>query len=72
MSALTQLKGYEKELEHFREAMGVLQHHDAVSGTEKQLVADDYARILYNGMKQGTNIAYEALRYLYFEISFNF
>lgn len=43
--------------------MGVLQHHDAVSGTEKQLVADDYARILYNGMKQGTNIAYKALRY---------
>lgn len=72
MSALTQLKGYEKELEHFREAMGVLQHHDAVSGTEKQLVADDYARILYNGMEQGTNIAYKALRYLYFEISFNF
>ena len=51
--------------------MGVLQHHDAVSGTEKQLVADDYARILYNGMEQGTNIAYKALRYLYFEISFN-
>lgn len=43
--------------------MGVLQHHDAVTGTEKQLVADDYARILYNGMEQGTNIAYKALRY---------
>lgn len=62
LSALTQLKSYEKELEYFREAMGVLQHHDAVSGTEKQLVADDYARILYNGIKQGTNIAYKALR----------
>lgn len=59
---MTQLKDHEKELEYFREAMGVLQHHDAVSGTEKQLVANDYARILYNGMEQGTNIAYEALR----------
>ena len=27
--------------------MGVLQHHDAVSGTEKQHVADDYAKNLY-------------------------
>ena len=23
-------------------AMGILQHHDAVAGTEKQRVADDY------------------------------
>ena len=28
------------------EAMGLAQHHDAVSGTEKQHVADDYARHL--------------------------
>lgn len=26
--------------------MGIMQHHDAVTGTEKQLVADDYARRL--------------------------
>jgi lysosomal alpha-mannosidase len=30
-------------------AMGVAQHHDAVSGTEKQHVADDYAKRLYIG-----------------------
>ena len=30
-------------------AMGVAQHHDAVSGTEKQHVADDYALRLYIG-----------------------
>ncbi|XP_059486749.1 lysosomal alpha-mannosidase-like [Neocloeon triangulifer] len=33
-------------LNSLREAMGVLQHHDAITGTEKQYVADDYAKIL--------------------------
>ncbi|EGC32455.1 hypothetical protein DICPUDRAFT_49593 [Dictyostelium purpureum] len=32
-----------------RQAMGVAQHHDAVSGTEKQEVADDYAERLSIG-----------------------
>ncbi|XP_006875234.1 PREDICTED: lysosomal alpha-mannosidase-like [Chrysochloris asiatica] len=32
-----------------REAMAVLQHHDAVSGTSRQFVADDYARQLAEG-----------------------
>lgn len=31
--------------------MGVMQHHDAVTGTEKQHVADDYARILHKGLE---------------------
>jgi len=30
--------------------MGVAQHHDAVSGTEKQHVADDYAQRLSQGI----------------------
>lgn len=34
-----------------REAMGIMQHHDAVTGTEKQHVADDYARILYDAIQ---------------------
>ncbi|CAJ1052920.1 lysosomal alpha-mannosidase [Xyrichtys novacula] len=34
-----------------KEAMAVAQHHDAVSGTEKQHVANDYARRLANGWK---------------------
>jgi lysosomal alpha-mannosidase len=29
-----------------RRAMGVMQHHDAVTGTEKQHVANDYSRLL--------------------------
>ncbi|CAF4113363.1 unnamed protein product [Rotaria magnacalcarata] len=32
------------------EAMGVVQHHDAISGTEKQHVADDYAQRLSEGI----------------------
>ena len=32
-----------------RRAVGVAQHHDAVSGTSKQHVADDYAKRLAIG-----------------------
>jgi len=32
-----------------RRAMAVNQHHDAVTGTEKQPVANDYAKRLYQG-----------------------
>ncbi|XP_035775636.1 lysosomal alpha-mannosidase-like [Anopheles albimanus] len=38
---------YEDHLTALRDAMGVMQHHDAITGTEKQHVADDYARMLY-------------------------
>jgi hypothetical protein len=37
--------------------LGINQHHDAVSGTAKQPVADDYARRLYKGM-QINNVQY--------------
>lgn len=36
-------------LNYMREVMGVLQHHDAVTGTEKQAVAEDYAKQLARG-----------------------
>ena len=62
LSVLTGLGKYDEQLEHFRETMGAMQHHDAVTGTEKQLVADDYARLLYESMQHGTNIASEAIR----------
>ena len=35
------------------DAMGIYQHHDAVSGTAKQRVADDYAKRLDDAMKLG-------------------
>ena len=31
--------------------MGTMQHHDAVTGTEKQNVADDYAQRLSEGAR---------------------
>lgn len=40
--------------------MGVYQHHDAVSGTARQAVADDYAKRLYVAMQQN-NQAYGTL-----------
>ncbi len=36
-------------IETLEKAMAVAQHHDAVSGTEKQHVVDDYALRLSNG-----------------------
>ncbi|XP_037040043.1 lysosomal alpha-mannosidase isoform X1 [Bradysia coprophila] len=43
--------GFEPHLRLLREAMGVMQHHDAVTGTEKQHVAEDYARLLNQAME---------------------
>ena len=33
-------------LDYLRDAMGIMQHHDAITGTEQQHVAADYARLL--------------------------
>jgi lysosomal alpha-mannosidase len=51
-----------QELELFREAMGIMQHHDAITGTEKQHVAEDYARILHHSIGNGKKLANKALR----------
>ncbi|KAJ4941677.1 hypothetical protein JOQ06_011554, partial [Pogonophryne albipinna] len=42
----------EGDSQTLKEAMAVAQHHDAVSGTEKQHVANDYARRLANGWQR--------------------
>uniref|UniRef100_A0A3B4WWI6 Alpha-mannosidase n=1 Tax=Seriola lalandi dorsalis TaxID=1841481 RepID=A0A3B4WWI6_SERLL len=42
----------EGESQTMKKAMAVAQHHDAVSGTEKQHVANDYARRLANGWQR--------------------
>ncbi|XP_070684120.1 lysosomal alpha-mannosidase [Pempheris klunzingeri] len=41
----------EGDSQTMKKAMAVAQHHDAVSGTEKQHVADDYARRLADGWR---------------------
>ncbi|XP_057366002.1 lysosomal alpha-mannosidase-like [Daphnia carinata] len=35
-----------------KDAMGIMQHHDAVTGTEKQHVAEDYALLLHKGVEE--------------------
>lgn len=45
-----------QHLNFMKESMGIMQHHDAVTGTEKQKVADDYARRLSVAFRAcGTN-----------------
>jgi lysosomal alpha-mannosidase len=40
----------DKNIVDLRMAMGVMQHHDAITGTEKQDVANDYTSMLYKGI----------------------
>ncbi|CAF4157331.1 unnamed protein product, partial [Adineta steineri] len=42
------------------EAMGLAQHHDAVSGTSKQHVADDYAQRLSDGIDRAIDVINDA------------
>jgi lysosomal alpha-mannosidase len=51
-----------EDLSSLREAMGVMQHHDAITGTEKQAVADDYVRMLHTGMTNSQATAEKALK----------
>ncbi|XP_068158601.1 lysosomal alpha-mannosidase-like isoform X2 [Drosophila tropicalis] len=53
-----------KDLDYLRQVMGVMQHHDAITGTEKQHVSDDYDRLLYDGIVGAENNARDALRVL--------
>ena len=43
-------------------AMGILQHHDAISGTEKQYVANDYSAKLAKGVEKTFNAVNEAVK----------
>jgi len=49
------------KIDSLRRAMGVLQHHDGVSGTEKQHVAFDYAKMVYKGMVACQDVVSDAL-----------
>ena len=43
---------YDGDISVMKKAMGVVQHTDAVSGTVKQRVADDYVRKLHKGVEE--------------------
>ena len=63
LAAVTQLgQTGDSPLDSLRETMGVLQHHDSITGTEKQHVADDYARMLTSSIEEAQGIAETALK----------
>jgi len=49
-------------LDSLREAMGVMQHHDAITGTEKQHVAEDYARTLAKALEDAKGAVGTAMK----------
>ena len=49
-------------LNSLEKAMGTAQHHDAVSGTSKQHVAYDYAKMIQAGINDAAKIVVETLR----------
>ncbi|KAH8287906.1 hypothetical protein KR018_006961, partial [Drosophila ironensis] len=53
-----------EDLETLSQTMGIMQHHDAVTGTEKQAVARDYDRLLFEAIVGAENNARNALRLL--------
>ncbi|KAK7602000.1 hypothetical protein V9T40_009441 [Parthenolecanium corni] len=55
---------------YFKRAVGISQHHDGVSGTEKQHVTDDYALYLDEGLEKGKQIITEVYRDIYGEQDF--
>lgn len=53
-----------KNLDSLRHAMGIMQHHDAVTGTEKQHVANDYNRMLTDAIMAAHTNTRDALQKL--------
>lgn len=47
-------------LNELKSAMGIMQHHDAITGTEKQHVAHDYERILSTAIDDALLVARQA------------
>lgn len=41
--------------------MGVMQHHDAITGTEKENVANDYEKQLHSAISKCDNLTTTAL-----------
>jgi len=46
--------GLSPDIDQLHQALGIAQHHDAVSGTEKQAVAENYAALLWRARAKTT------------------
>lgn len=55
MASLVLIHNIKQDIEPLKEAIGIMQHHDAITGTEKQHVADDYARIVTEAIHLAVN-----------------
>ena len=55
-TALSDTESSDQSLLALEDALGVSQHHDAVSGTAKQHVADDYSKRLKAGLDIAANV----------------
>ncbi|KAH8370017.1 hypothetical protein KR093_001891 [Drosophila rubida] len=66
LSAFAKLTGEQQtaDLDELRQVMGIMQHHDAITGTEKQAVARDYDRLLTDAIVDSQHNARDALRLL--------
>ncbi|CAG2112070.1 unnamed protein product, partial [Medioppia subpectinata] len=54
----------EDKITPLREWLGVMQHHDAIAGTEKQHVSDNYALKLYKTIEKCQSVVDESLNIL--------
>lgn len=58
LSVLGESKG---DIEMLKQVMGVMQHHDAITGTEKNHVWHDYHRLLYKAMMKSAEVAQDTI-----------
>ena len=72
IESLLVLSGYHRTatgaLLRLEDAVGIAQHHDAVSGTSKQHVADDYRRRIHRGLKDATAFVEKQLQDVLFGV----
>ena len=61
----------QKALFPLEDALGISQHHDAVSGTAKQHVADDYSRRLQVGIDEAAQTVTQKLRKMLLDLTPN-
>ena len=55
-----------------KKAMTVMKHHDAFTGTQRQPVADDYARLLHQGVEECQKIQADFYKYYLNDLYPNF